>query len=216
MTRFIIDECAEIGLTIRASKCAVLSENMQQTTTRVDGIDMTIHPKSTEKYLGVGVDHNGINWRVYYDRILTNHNKSLHWLTLLTSAWPPNARATAYSTFVQPQLEYCATLFALSSLALESITPKIIAYHDIWGLLERAYEQATCRILGVRHFSKIHYSILGWPTLPERFLYILASASLAENHLEIPPIALVQDYHKHRVSKSDNKFEEIKSYTHRM
>jgi len=151
------------------------------------GSNMTIHPKLTEKYLGVDVDHNGINWRVYYDRIL---NKSLHWLTLLTSAWPPNARATAYSTFVQPQLEYCASLFALSSLAPESITPKIIAYHDIWGLLERAYEQATCRILGISQFSKSHYSILGWPSLPERFVYIMASASLAQNQLEIPPIAL--------------------------
>jgi len=160
---------------------------MQQITTQIDGSNMTIHPKLTEKYLGVDVDHNGINWRVYYDRILTNHNRWLHWLALLTNTWPPSARATADSAFVQPQLEYCATLFALSSLALESITPKIAGYHDIWGLSERAYEQATCRILGVRHFSKIHYSILGWPTLPERFLYILAFASLAENHLEIPP-----------------------------
>jgi len=30
MTRFIIDECAEIGLTIRASKCAVLSGDMNK------------------------------------------------------------------------------------------------------------------------------------------------------------------------------------------
>jgi len=188
MTRSIIDEYAEIGLTIRASKHAVLSEDMQQIRPQINGSNMTIHPKLTEKYLGVDVDHNGINWRVYYDRILTNHNRSLHWLTLLTSTWPPSARATAYSTFVQYQQEYCASLFALSSLALESITPKIVGHHDIWGLLERVYEQETCRVLGVRHFSK-NYSILGWPTLPERFLYILASASLAENHLEIPPIS---------------------------
>jgi len=216
MTRFITDECALIGLTIRASKCAVLSAEMEPITMQVEGSSMTIHPKLTEKYLGVDVDHNGINWRVYYDRVLANHNRSLHWLSLITSTWPPSARATAYSTFVQPQLEYCATLFALSSLAPDSITPKIIGYHDIWGLLEGAYEQATCRILRTKQFPKINYSILGRPTLPERFLCILASDSIAENQLEIPPIALAQNYNEHRVRISDNKFEGLKSYTHRM
>jgi len=46
--------------------------------------------------------------------------------------------------------------------------------------------------------------------------YILASASLAQNQLEIPPIALAQDYLKHRVRISGNKYDETKSYTHRM
>jgi len=73
MTRFIIEEYASIGLTIRASKCAVLSENMQPITTQIDGSIMIIYPTLTEKYLRVDVDHNGINWRVYYDRVLANH-----------------------------------------------------------------------------------------------------------------------------------------------
>jgi len=84
------------------------------------------------------------------------------------------------------------------------------------GLSKRAYKQATCRILGIRQFSKSHYSTLRWPSLPERFLCMLASTSLAQNQLELPPIALAQDYLKHRVRISRNKYEEIKSYTHRM
>jgi len=39
---------------------------------------------------------------------------------------------------------------------------------------------------------------LGISSLPERFPYILASASLAENQLNIPPIALARDYLEHR------------------
>jgi len=118
---------------------------MQQITTQIDGSNMIIHPKLTEKNLGVDVDHNGINWHVYYDRVPANQK---HNTTLVISSYKRNARTTAYSNFVQPQLEYCATLFALSSLAPESIPPMIIEYHDIWGLLERAYEQAICRVLG--------------------------------------------------------------------
>jgi len=56
VTRFIIDECAEIGLTIRASRCAVLPEDMQQITMQIDGSNITILPKLTEKYLSVDVN----------------------------------------------------------------------------------------------------------------------------------------------------------------
>jgi len=62
---------------------------------------MIIDPKSNEKYLGVNVDHNGINWRVNYDRVLANHNKSLYRLSLLTDTWPPGVRS-AYSTLGKP------------------------------------------------------------------------------------------------------------------
>jgi len=39
---------------------------------------------------------------------------------------------------------------------------------------------------------------------------------MAENHLEIPPIALAQHYLSNRLRISDNKHEGIKPYTHRM
>jgi len=136
MTRFIAGECAAIGLTIRASKCAILSQDNRPIMLQHNTNNDIIQAKPSEKYLGVDVDHNGINWRVYYDRILGNHKQALRWLTLLTHAWPASARSTAYSTFVQPQIGYCAALFALVSLDVSSVAPKIIAYHDTWGLLE--------------------------------------------------------------------------------
>lgn len=96
---------------------------------------------------------------------------AVNWLALLTRSWPPGARCTVYAVFVHPQLEYSAALFALVSLDTKDIKPRILAYHDIWQQLEVSYEEATCRILGQKIFTKSHYSNLGWPTLPERFLH---------------------------------------------
>jgi len=137
MTEFITNGCTEVGLTIRASKCAILSQDNRSIMLQHNTGNDIIQAKPSERYLGVDVDHNGFNWRVYYDRIFGNHKQALQWLTLLTHAWPASARSTAYSTFVQPQLEYCAALFPLASLDVSSVTPMIIAYHDIWGLLEQ-------------------------------------------------------------------------------
>jgi len=115
MTKFITSECAAIRLTIRASKCAVLSQDNRSIMLQHNTSNEIIQAKPLERYLGVDVDHNGINWRVNYDRLLANHKQALQWFTLLTYAWPASARSTAYSTFVQPQLEYSAALFALGS-----------------------------------------------------------------------------------------------------
>jgi len=70
MTRFIIGDCATIGVTIGASECAVLSEDIQQITMQIDGSSMIIHPKLTEKYLGKDVNHNEVIRRVYFDRVI--------------------------------------------------------------------------------------------------------------------------------------------------
>ena len=119
----------------------------------------------TEKYLGVETDHFGIKWRVYYARSLERYRRSLRLLSLSTPSWTPSARSTVYSVFIQPQLEYCAVLFALASLDTASPDPRIIAYHDVWESLVAAYEEATCRILGQRSFSQTHYRI-NWNTRP--------------------------------------------------
>jgi len=144
MTRFITDECALIGLTIRAAKCAVLSGENRSIPVKEGELDALILPQVTERYLGVDVDHNGINWRVYYDRVLASYKQSLRWMILLTNTWPAHSRSTVYSTFVHPQIEYGAALFALASLDTTSVEPRIIAYHDIWESLQKAYEEATC------------------------------------------------------------------------
>jgi hypothetical protein len=215
MTQYIADECSTIGLTIRPSKCAVLSTEVRSITIRQGGYDEEIHHKPTDKYLGVDVDQYGINWRVYYSRSLRTYKTSLRWLALLTLSWPPGARCTVYTVFVHPQLEYCAALFALVSLDTKDIKPRIIAYHDVWQQLEASYEEATCKILGQKRFTKGHYSILGWPTLPERFLQILATTSLAQNHLQIPSIAVAEDYIRNRIMISDDKYETIKHFLQR-
>jgi len=96
---------------------------------------------------------------------------------------------------------------------VSSVAPKSIAYHDIWGLSEQPYEQATCRISGQRHFNQAHYSISGWPTLPKRFVYILASALIAQNHLQIPLLAHIQQYLSDCVRRTDEKHEKSKKYS---
>jgi len=216
MTRFILQECSSIGLTIRASKCAVLSKDMKDIPLEIGPGDESILAKVNEKYLGVEVDHSGIDWRVYYKRTLTTYRTSLRWITLLTHLWAPSARATVYSTFTHPQLEYCAALFAMASLDLLEHTARIIAYHDVWEELQKEYAKATCIILGQKSFNKSHYSILGWVTLPQRFLELLVATSLNDAKLIIPHIALRERYLTQRAtSESNSKPESFKHYCRR-
>jgi len=216
MTKFILQECSMLGLTIRASKCAVLSQTMRDIQLGIGAADESILAKANDRYLGVEVDHSGIDWRVYYKRVLTTYRTSLRWLSLLTHSWAPSARSTVYSTFAHPQLEYCAALFAMASLDLSEHTARIIAYHDIWEELQREYTRATCIILGQRSFNRSHYSILGWVTLPQRFLELLVVASLTTTKLIIPHIALKERYLTQRaINQTNNTSESFKQYCRR-
>jgi hypothetical protein len=210
MVRFLDYECSKIGLTIRPKKCTILSSEF--CTISIPGYDEDIGFKTIDKYLGAECDSNGIHWRAYYKRVLLSHNKALNWLTLLTRSWPSGARVTAYQVFVRPKLEYCAALFALTSLDLSCIEPQIIAYKDVWDDLEAVYKDATCRLLGQKTFNKAHYSILGWPTLPQRFLQLITQISLSKHKLDIPFIALANHYIKNRKMIGDETFETFKQF----
>jgi hypothetical protein len=210
MTTLIVDQCTEIGLTIRASKCAALCAERRGIPFFMGNTEQLIIAKDTDKYLGVEVDCNGIHWRVYYTRVIASYNRSLHFFTLLTHSWTTGARATAYAVLVHPQLEYAAALFALASLDPASPGPVVIRYHDIWKSLEAAYEQANCRILGQKRFDRRHYSILGWTTLQERFLQLVVGISLKPHKLSLPPLALGTKYIRERKKLYDTDYESLK------
>jgi len=61
-----------------------------------------------------------------------------------------NSQDSLDTTFVQPQLKYCAALFALASLDVSSVTPKIIAYHSLRKRLENfGYTSTSNRHNGI-------------------------------------------------------------------
>jgi len=164
----------------------------------------------------VEIDHSGIDQRVYYKRTLTACRSSLRWMTQLTHSWALSARATVYSTFAYPQLEYCAALFAMASLDLSEHTARIITYHDVWEELQKEYTKATCIILGQRSFNRSHYSMLGWVTLPQRFLELLVASSLTATKLTIPHIALKERCLTGRATnENNNTSESFKHYCRR-
>jgi len=163
----------------------------------------------------VEVDHSGIGWRVYYKRTLTAYRSSLRCITLLTHSWAPSARATVYSTFAHPQLEFCAALFAMASLDLSEHTARFTAYHDVWEKLQKEYTKATCIILGQRSFNRSHHSMLRWVILPQRFLELLVASSLSATKLTIPHIALIETIPNRATNENNNTSELFKHYCRR-
>jgi len=61
MTQFIVEECAEIGLTIRAAKCAVLSPDSRDIVMNNGSVSEVIASKQMATYLGLEVDYPGIH-----------------------------------------------------------------------------------------------------------------------------------------------------------
>ena len=79
------------------------------------------------------------------------------------------------------------------------------------GAVKRV-EELKDRVKLTNYSLWAHYSILGWPTLPQRFLQLITQLSLSKHKLDIPFIALANHYIKNRNMIGDGIFETFKQF----
>ena len=111
---------------------------------------------SSVRYLGVNLSTN-LNFNRHIQRISSNANKSLGYITRNIRSKHPGVREAAYKTLVRPQLEYGSTVWSPYTQSNIHKTEMVQRRAIRWTLNYSPYESVTDMQLS-----------LGWRSLEQR------------------------------------------------
>ena len=160
----------EFGMMFAPTKCAIVTGRNHKEPLYLHGEPLPVQENYT--YLGMVMDHNGVDWKASYDpRIRTAANlicflrkKGMNW-----SGWRPISSVTAYKTFIRPTLEYGMALgpvpkgilsrlqviqnTALRSIASVQRSSSVRALHRLYRVEPIAHRQQE---LHARYHGRLH------------------------------------------------------------
>lgn len=111
--------------------------------------DVTLENVEKEKLLGVTVDKH-LTWRHHVDRTAGKVSKSIALLRRIKKYLSRDVRLTYYNSFIQPHLDYCSTIWGLSThvprlQTLQKMAVRVIM--DVPRLTHSAPLFSECKIM---------------------------------------------------------------------